>query len=431
VALVNYVDSITIHSNKGDKAILISDVDNIELVDILDRKMFTERQSGRLSFIELVTVSIPQQYDLSFIFLATLVTLLNTGCVFAVNTLYLQIIKSDNISQNNKIVVQFAVSIFMCFWNSMAIGYMISRLGPNVSQEINLQTLYRVINNILMSEVVVAFSSSKCFSAFFFGLGEITNTVEYTKCSVQSYSNGVIKCTEYTTAYITDTIERPFVYNGGCTDEIMIDYIPVHIYAYAFDIVTQLTNIIGTKCLYKSQSIIHLPKVAQIDLNVKRRRIICSGKLFTFVFGHFALLLTFGLSSPFLSAIILIACMQDVYMYIYYMRKYLEASDRVKYPWRKGDTTGGLEDACVGIPKSFRFSIILIMFSSALFNACVIVDKSFSETHKEHETTSHLVDLIFVFISPFILVFIITFVQVRYLDFQKKYAGVNASPSLL
>jgi len=271
-----------------------------------------------------------------------------------------------------------------------------------------------------MPIIAVLLSSSKCFAAFIFGLDDITNVVIYETCSLQTFSNGVITCSAYDYASIEDTIERPFVYNGGCTDAIMTDYIPVHIYSYAFDfILMPVVYLISTTWLAKFQRYIVLPKMMWIDTKVELRELVRAGNLFGIFFGHFALATSFGLTSPVLILVITVAFMQDLVIYIYYMRKYLKFSDRCKNP---SDPFGGLEEACAAIPSNFRLIIFIIFFTSAFCTSFLVLDKIWYEDY----TFERLPYKIWALLIPFVVVASLPYFQDKYQDYYHRVIGGRA-----
>jgi hypothetical protein len=396
----------------SDKAVLVSsssDLPAIEMGDITKDPVSRKRSS---TFHELYFSNAENKNDLdttaSFIFKTSMVTLFNFVSVLTINIYYVTIVMAENIDQDIKVMVQFAVSIYMCFWNSIAVGFMVTKLKPGIPAEIFLRSLFRIINTVFMPIVAVLLSSSKCFSAFIFGLDDITNIVYYETCSLQTFSNGVITCVEYDYSSIEDTMERPFVYNGGCTDAIMSDYIPVHIYSYAFDfILMPVVYLISTTWLAKFQNYIVLPKMMWTDTKVERRELLRAGNLLAVFFGHFALATSFGLTSPVLVLVICLAFMQDLVIYIYYLRKYLKFSDRCKDP---SNPFGGLDEAAAEVPTNYRAIILIILFTSAFCCSFLVMDKVWYRDYSSEQ----LPYKIWTLLVPFFIVAMLP-------SFQKKY----------
>ena len=381
----------------SDSAELITG--NLELTEIETGNDETSRTA----------MSIDEMDDnVRFIVLSLLISTFNFGCVLSANVYYITIILSEDVSQRYKIISQFALSIFMCFWNSIAVGFLVTRLHPRIPTEVFLRSSFRIVNTIFLPIIAVLISSSKCFSAFFFGLGDITNVVSYRTCSLQTFSNGVITCVEYEYADIEDSVEQPFVYSGGCTDAILSDYVPVHIYSYAFDfILMPVAYLISTTLLAEYQNYIILPKVMWLDTTVEKRELVRAGNLFGIIFGHFALALTFGLVSPVLIFVITVAFVQDLVIYIYYLRKYLRFSDRCNDP---NDPFGGVDEACTDIPRRFRSVILMILMTSALVNTFFLLDKTWYTTYDSEHLPTHL----WAILLPTLVVVSLQCVQWRY-----------------
>ena len=108
--------------------------------------------------------------------------------------------------------------------------------------------------------------------------------------------------------------------------------------------------------------------------------------------------------------VITLAFMQDLVIYIYYLRKYLRFSERCKLP---NNSFGGLEEASLDIPTTFRHIILVILFTSAFVNCFLTLDKVW---YKDY-SIEHISKITWVLILPFLIVFMLPYVQNKYYDY--------------
>jgi len=132
-----------------DKKALVSssspDTNDIELTDMNEKFDNVSRQRAS-TISEIIFNQSDGKNSLdktnSFVFRTFLVTVFNFACMLTINIYYVTIVKAEDIDQDVKVMVQFAVSIYMCFWNSIAVGFMVTQLKPGIPTEIFLRSFF-------------------------------------------------------------------------------------------------------------------------------------------------------------------------------------------------------------------------------------------------------------------------------------------------
>ncbi len=253
------------------------------------------------------------------------ILLFNATVCLTVNTAYLIVQNANNLPTNFKVFMQVLMASFKLLWNMVLIRKMVTWLQPFEKSVTRLHVGMLVFNSILAPCFATAFTDSSCFAEVFVNTETITSSYTLTSCieSYQESYGAVIStvCTHYDTVVYTTEFTPTFIYYYTCTTKLLMLYIPVFIYTYTILFIASTmiyVNFIFFPASYIPSIILH-----RIDgvLRPQNRGQITFHKLIrchsiqALLTQHIIVLLTFGLNSPILAAIMMITISYECYVW--------------------------------------------------------------------------------------------------------------------
>jgi hypothetical protein len=222
------------------------------------------------------------------------------------------------------------------------------------------------------------------------------------------------------------------LYNNLCTSTILTSYIPVYVFVYAIQLlVSMLLMVVLTSVEYSSipawlQKGLHgvfWPGHEWISDRIVPRDLLKATEIISFdILSHLAVFVTFGISSPYLAAILIFSVCLKLYLWRLVIGRFahsrssanngegvstIAALSGSKEP--VDDGLSSLSLACLPIMDMLEDCMRPIVFSSALFFACVCWDVAGDEVDWRDSSWAPLSVLTF----PLVL-WVILFAHGRY-----------------
>ncbi len=251
--------------------------------------------------------------------------LLNIVLCTTINCLYTLSQYSDNVNSDLKLLIQLTVSLWSIYWNNEGIRVICNKCNLSVKSGIFLRLALKSFNTIISPCISCLFTSPNCMRPYFFGTKTITSTFNVVECIDQSYSNGVIICSESLDVPYVSSFQVPFTYHGLCMSSILTTFIPICIYDYAFNFLASIAYMyIASRLKYQYGKSLDISRLLwfECDLTNLSSALLNMQQLFARILYNIALLLTFGLSSPVLAIVICFAIVFDVSIYFWIVRRY-------------------------------------------------------------------------------------------------------------
>lgn len=322
------------------------------------------------------------EWSLRVVMKSLIVLMLDVALVFVCNILYV-VSQMSYISTSAKLGIQIGFSVFSIVWGVVCIGVLVDMVNASYRLQLFLKIFLKILNCIMIPVISIILSSKKCMGGLFTGVGEIQTDVGLYECASYKFVDDVIICNdfEYNTYHLV--MERPFVYNGGCASVVFAYYVPVYIFSYVLDMVLVpiLYYILSTFMTQKEYLLFghkmpvpHMIWPRHADISASKPSYLAKGDmLFTHMFSHLALLLTFGIACPLLAVIIGFGALQDAVSYVYVLRNYLN------YMIANGDGGRSFEVSSRLIPRNLLNAYLLVMWTSAVFYSFVLLDVATSD----------------------------------------------------
>ncbi|KAJ1411531.1 hypothetical protein B484DRAFT_182595 [Ochromonadaceae sp. CCMP2298] len=248
---------------------------------------------------------------------------LNAAATIAVNIIYVSYESSTHTSASSKVLIQVLMAGFKVVWNSVVVRQLCQLIHD---RNIRSHVLMLIFNTLVAPCLASAVFDKSCFSDLIFGSDTMCTQYSYPSCleAYQQYSStmGQIEtvCTHYiNTAYVTEYTPS-FIYSFACGSALLKAYIPVYIYSYTM-LALLLPLFFFLLCATPLQ---HIPPcLLPHILGVMRPRQVADGVRFNqllkaqsmqaLYIQHLVVLLTFGVASPALAAVIALAVVVDSY----------------------------------------------------------------------------------------------------------------------
>ena len=309
------------------------------------------RTSSRVSDkVNSIKVSLPEDQNLSSLnwIIAPIINVIVVG---GVNILYVYLFLNQ--SSNVIIILQIVLAIFKSFWNGLGYRYL-SRLVnfrldvDNLStSHSSLQLFIRLVNNIVIPCVVVAFINPECFYNLFAPAPPIITQFNYLWClGINPSENNI--CTKSVDLLQITNFNPPYNYSYQCSSRFITYYSPAFVFLCLVDgLVVPLAQLLCGE-LYKfgvendkdwskylGKVVPRILKIDQLDDNrsvkVERDRLhpLCDSlQLFLNNLTYLGLLMTFGAVFPPLAfSFFITICMMDRFVifkvdrFIYYAKE--------------------------------------------------------------------------------------------------------------
>lgn len=340
-----------LNKNSSNASIEVLKAESVAIYNMITKKF----ENGKLPGLSYLMISV------MLIFNVVLVTALNVAYIVS---------QASDMTVNVKILLQFLFAVFGAMWNKGGVIVLVRKLNCDIQMQVFLCILFGVVNTIVIPCISMIWTSENCFNGMIVGLGDVTVVVTHEECLEQTFTNGVITCTSIESVSTKNLFERPFTYNGGCSQSIFSTYIPVFVFTYTIDIIFVPVIYWSMANFIRELKLIAVPRMLWLSTQASDYQLLRGGQLYIIFFSHIALMLTFGIASPALATIIVIGAIQDVLLYIYVVRRYLKCSPRCT----PSNPTGGLELASREIPRDFIKIYLLIIWTSAFFYGTILFD---------------------------------------------------------
>eukprot|EP00602_Paraphysomonas_sp_CaronLab_P011046 CAMPEP_0185021922 /NCGR_PEP_ID=MMETSP1103-20130426/4621_1 /TAXON_ID=36769 /ORGANISM="Paraphysomonas bandaiensis, Strain Caron Lab Isolate" /LENGTH=1297 /DNA_ID=CAMNT_0027553721 /DNA_START=274 /DNA_END=4167 /DNA_ORIENTATION=+ len=134
---------------------------------------------------------------------------------------------SDRIST----LLHLSMAVFNVLWNVTFMNTALKQIS-SVSTRSYLKLLLGIFNWTLLPCVVVALTSESCYKGIFIANDSIETYYSYNMCV--NVGGGPFSACEgsiVTTTYLS--VVPPYSYNYACASELIVDYVPVYIYSYS------------------------------------------------------------------------------------------------------------------------------------------------------------------------------------------------------
>jgi len=162
----------------------------------------------------------------------TSVIIINFTLLATVNFLY--VYAKLNLAQNYFILSQIGLSLFkLIYLGMLGFSCMFIAIDINVSNldKIRVRILLLLLNNIVSPLVATFFTDSNCFYKYVIPPKPIDSIYSYPFCNLPLPDS---TCGEWVELSNVQSIQPPFIYSSLCTSALLINYIPLTIYLYAF-----------------------------------------------------------------------------------------------------------------------------------------------------------------------------------------------------
>ena len=249
------------------------------------------------------------------------VMLFNIAIYLLVNSGYIYLLLSASLDSSMKLLANFAMAIVKLVWNLFIVPVSIETAVSALNDDIhNLKWMIAFLllfNNIAAPSLATAFTDDKCYEQVIAPSSEINAFYELPVCNIYQLelSTGARDCYQYVMLLIETPFHAPFIYNYQCSSSLIVNYVPVFLFAYAFLAVMfpllftlftatnmysllpqNLKDVVPTLLVPPSKLLAH-PQSPHVPV-IRPDRIIAT------LMSHFAVLLSFGVAFPILGFVI-------------------------------------------------------------------------------------------------------------------------------
>ena len=356
-------------------------------------------------------------------------------------------------------VAQLWIALFKAVWSNVYLPGAMVLLRRNNTPKNHLfihYTFMAIFNNILIPVLVTLFTDSTCLNGLIVGEEAVSASFVSTyedynfkiQANVKSYailSYNTPTIESNTSTKIFQSLLTPaWSYSYVCSSSIIRSYAPLFLFSYtifgilipAFNYIVLYASACGyTNSIWKkinsiffvstiwSSTIYDDLKLVKVGMSsrkiddlhqanisnmyqtiVRMRPLFLSTSVIGHLFLHFSMLLTFGLTTPWLAVIICITILNEALIWRIIIGRYLmkvnefgKMNDVINY--------ARLEEACRINPNGIKLCLFFVLIVSVLFWACIIYDP-IADTYSDVVATnlSTAVAVIFIFVS-FLLVY--------------------------
>ena len=172
---------------------------------------------------------------------------------------------------------------------------------------------------VSVPSLATAVTDPSCFLTKFTGVQATPgNSFDYQSCAQFDYNTGY--CSEFAVMYNNHDFLPAFTYNFQCSSQLLVDFIPVFIYTYAlYFISSSVISIIFCRLERKS-----LPRFLLQDLPAViwpkevedgKGMLVRLENIIVTLMSGFTILLTFGMASPVLAAVVVLSMVAQTVEY--------------------------------------------------------------------------------------------------------------------
>jgi len=317
-----------------------------------------------------------------------------------INSGYIFLLRSASLDSSMKLLANFAMAIIKLFWNLFVVPisteFTAKRLGDEFHHLKWMIAFLLLFNNIAAPALATAFTDDKCYEQLIAPTCEIDAFYELPVCNIYALdvATQLRECFEYIQLSIETPFDAPFIYNYQCSSSIIVNYVPVFLFVYAFlglmfplmyCVLLFSTVYISSPqwikdvipaLLIPPDTLQHYPQSLHVPV-IRPNRIIAT------LMSHFAVLLTFGVASPLLGLAIGVSLCVLTYMHQLIIGRYLiyhcstkEAECNVTFRGSIDGAkySGGLEHACSDFLSGLPACLWTIIVGSNLLFSFIVFD---------------------------------------------------------
>lgn len=254
-----------------------------------------------------------------------LIFLLNVLITLSVNVLYVYGFDTST-HYYVRVSMKVVLATFQITWNMIVVPKTIEYFAKKVNNSSRtvkwLITLCLSFNYIIAPAIAGILSSSTCFADYFKDQPSVVSFYEYDVCRAYSLdvTTNTRYCNEMTTASFSTSFIPPFMYYYQCSSTLITSYVPILMLEHAILVVLPISIVLGLSHKAAARyvpdffvrvvpSIVwppqYRPRLTQMTnftgAIIRPHRVIAA------FMGHFGVLITYGLASPFLACAICIA----------------------------------------------------------------------------------------------------------------------------
>ena len=317
-----------------------------------------------------------------------------------INSGYIYLLESSSLDSSVKLLANFAMAIIKLFWNLFVVPFSIEFTAKILGHEYHhlkwMIAFLLLFNNIAAPSVATALTDDKCYEQLIAPSCEIDAFYELPVCNIYSLdvATGLRECFEYINLSIETPFNAPFIYNYQCSSSIIVNYVPVFLFVYAF--LSLMFPLIFGVLLFPSvytnlpqqlkdvvPSLLVPPEILQLYPQSPHVPVIRPNRIIATLMSHFAVLLTFGIASPILGFVIGVTVCVLTYMHQLIIGRYLdyhsstkEAESDVTFSGNIDGTkySGGLEHACTDFLSGLPACLWTIIVGSNLLFSFIVFD---------------------------------------------------------
>lgn len=362
------------------------------------------------------------------VFLPLSVNVINMLVTVMVNYYYISVVIAG-VSDTRLIIAQLWISFFKAVWNNIYLPGAMVLLRRNNTPKNHLfihYTFMSIFNNILIPALVTIFSDSSCLNGLIVGedvisASYVSKTANYNfgiQANIKSYAilsfNTPTLLSNVTSKYFESSLTPAWSYSYLCSSTLIQAYAPIYLYSYTIYgiifpvfnyiliyaaacgysnwILKKVNNVFFESTVWSNTISDDLKLVTNIDLSSRRidelhqsnislmhqtiirmRPLFLGTSVIGHIFLHFSVLLTFGLTTPWLAIVVCITILNEALIWRLIIGRYLM---KVEELGGKNDVINyaRLEEACRINPNAIKLCLFFVLIVCCLFWACMIFD---------------------------------------------------------
>ena len=339
-----------------------------------------------LNHVEVREVGVSPSLSGKQYLIAILILIVNCGIVLVENYLFV-LSQSGSYNPSIKSSCQIAKSVFDLVW-AFLIGMTLRKVFVDQdgieatdysSIRIWLAVTIKLFNDILTPFLVSTVQDQSCLNRLLYPPPPISTEYTYMGCTFFSYNvdTGVFSCTQYDEITPVPAEYTPaFVYNNACTNSILRNFIPAILYSYciATFMIPWITIFIPAQL-----TLTQIPKLLRgifmgalfpSETEALRDDLFDAELTVVNFMRDLSMLLTYGLTSPPLGAIIAFSMQFKSVLYQTLIGRYLAVPDIN----RKSTNAVTFERACKYDEDGVMACLFIVVVITALFQGVIMFD---------------------------------------------------------
>lgn len=268
---------------------------------------------------------------------------------------------------------QLGLATSKSLWNVVAVRMLVRWYSAqyndtNSLQPMRLRLFILVANNVFAPLVATLFTDERCFAEILFlPPHDVTVEYDYPFCYTTNPDGSCFLWSPLPSSY---TFAPPFLYSSQCTSALLVNYIPIVIYVYTLHSliapVVYFTAMLTSSKRIPESMAMSVPGMLWPHENGRFPRIIHAKDIAVSQMLHLAVLLTFGVASPALTAALVLIMTSQLYINEILLGRYLLYMKQLNDSLTKEQLLS-LEICCVDVWRFPKFSVWMILAMSAYF----------------------------------------------------------------